>query len=139
VEKTKFTLAEKSMNLSVAGQDHASGFLQSQGDSSLLIHCASKNSKSTVIFGSVDKVTGMCSEEKWSYKWILHHGNAPEHDAFGVCKFLAKDSNTKMDHPPFSPDLAPCDFWLFPKLKYALKGQRSADLSDIQHNMKMLL
>ena len=20
-------------------------------------------------------------------------------------------------HPPYSPDLAPCDFWLFPKLK----------------------
>ena len=20
-------------------------------------------------------------------------------------------------HPPYSPDLAPCDFWLFPKLR----------------------
>jgi len=44
-----------------------------------------------------------------------------------------------MDHPPYSPDLAPCDFWLFPKLKNALKGQRFADLSDIQHNVKTLL
>ena len=32
------------------------------------------------------------------------------------------DYLTKMDiktvlHPPYSPDLAPCDFWLFPKLR----------------------
>jgi len=44
-----------------------------------------------------------------------------------------------MDHPPYSPDLAPCDFWLFPKLKNAMKGQRFADLSDIQSNVKTLL
>ena len=25
--------------------------------------------------------------------------------------------------PPYSPDIAPCDFWLFPKLKKPLKGQ----------------
>jgi hypothetical protein len=40
-----------------------------------------------------------------------------------------------MDH---SPDLAPCDFWLFPKLKNALKGQRFADIPDIQRNMTLL-
>jgi hypothetical protein len=44
-----------------------------------------------------------------------------------------------MDHLPYSPELAPCDFWLFPKLKTALKGQIFADLSDIQRNVKMLL
>jgi len=45
-----------------------------------------------------------------------------------------------MDHPPYSPDLAPCDFWFFPKLKKnALKGQSFADLSDIQRNVKTLL
>ena len=40
---------------------------------------------------------------------------------------------------PYSPDLAPCDFWLFPKLKSALKGQIFVDLSDIQRNVKTLL
>ena len=75
----------------------------------------------------------------WPDKWTLHHDNAPAHDTLRVCEFLAKNSITKMDHPPYSPDLAPCDFWLFSKLKNALKGQRFADLSDIKHNMKMLL
>jgi hypothetical protein len=35
-------------------------------------------------------------------------------------------------HPPYSPDLAPCDFALFPKLKMKLKGRRFETDSDIQ-------
>jgi hypothetical protein len=34
---------------------------------------------------------------------------------------------------------ASCDFWLFTKLKNALKGQRFADLSDTHRNVKTLL
>jgi len=67
----------------------------------------------------------------WPHKWILHHDNAPAHDALRVCEFLAKNSITNKDHPPYSSDLGPCDFWIFTKLKNALKGQRFADLSDI--------
>jgi hypothetical protein len=44
-----------------------------------------------------------------------------------------------MDHPPYSPDLAPCDFWLFPKLKNALRGQNFTDIPDIQPNVTTLL
>lgn len=29
-----------------------------------------------------------------------------------------------LPHPPYSPDLAPSDYWLFPNLKRWLKGQR---------------
>jgi len=29
-----------------------------------------------------------------------------------------------LEHPPYSPDLAPSDFYLFPKLKHFLAGQR---------------
>jgi len=75
----------------------------------------------------------------WPDKWILHHDSAAAHDALRVCKFLAKNSITKMYHLPYSPDLAPCYFWHLPKLKNAQKGQRFADLSDIQHNIKKLL
>jgi len=75
----------------------------------------------------------------WPDKWILHLDNAPAHDALRVREFRAKNSITKIDHPPYSPDLGLCDLWLFPKLKNVLKGQRFADLSDIQCNMKTLL
>ena len=42
----------------------------------------------------------------WPDKWILHHDNAPAHNVLWVREFLAKNSITKMDHPPYSPDLA---------------------------------
>jgi histone-lysine N-methyltransferase SETMAR len=55
--------------------------------------------------------------ELWPDKWILHHDDAPVHDVLRLCEFMAKKSNTKIDPPPYSPDSAPSDFWLFPKLK----------------------
>jgi hypothetical protein len=60
------------------------------------------------------------------------------HDALRVREFLAKKSITKMDHPFYLPELAPCDFWLFPKLKKCLKGQRFADIPDTQRNVTTL-
>jgi len=94
-----------------------------------------------VLFGSAVKVRESVRRKRpelWPDKWILHD-NAPVHDVLRVREFLVKNSITKMDHPPYSPDLAPCDFWLFPKFKNALKGQIFADLSDIQRNVKKLL
>ena len=35
-------------------------------------------------------------------------------------------------HPPYSPDLAPCDFCLFPKLKENLRGCRYETIEDMQ-------
>ncbi|KAL4089073.1 hypothetical protein QTP88_024146 [Uroleucon formosanum] len=54
--------------------------------------------------------------------WFLHQDNAPAHSALSVKRFLAKNRTPVLQQPPYSPDLAPCDFWLFPKLKSALKG-----------------
>ena len=34
-------------------------------------------------------------------------------------------------HPPYSLDLAPCDFWLFPKVKMTMKGKRFESIQDI--------
>jgi hypothetical protein len=53
----------------------------------------------------------------------LHHDNAPAHSTALVQAFWAKDHITQVCQPPYSPDLAPCDFWFFPKLKSPLKGR----------------
>jgi hypothetical protein len=42
-------------------------------------------------------------------------------------------------HPPYSPDLAPCDFALFPKLKMKLKGRCFETVSDIQRELEAVL
>jgi len=55
--------------------------------------------------------------ELWPDKWILHHDNAPAHDALRVREFLAKNSITKMDHPPYSPELSPLRFLALSKIK----------------------
>jgi hypothetical protein len=41
-----------------------------------------------------------------------------------------------MEHPPYSLDLAPNDFQLFPKIKSASKGQRFRDSEDIKKKKK---
>jgi histone-lysine N-methyltransferase SETMAR len=43
-----------------------------------------------------------------------------------------------MEHPPYSPDLTPVDFWLFPKLKNVLKGKHFSDVADIKSCMKKI-
>jgi len=119
VENTEFTSAKKSTHVSVIGQDHACVFLRSQGDSSqgqTVNHQCYLEVLTRLRESVWRKRPGL-----WSDKWIFHHNNALVHNAFRVREFLAKNSITKMDHPPYSPDLAPCDFWLFPKLKNALK------------------
>ena len=55
--------------------------------------------------------------------WMLHHDNAPCHTAISVNKFLAKKGISVVPQPPYSPDLSLCDFFLFPKLKFHLKGR----------------
>jgi len=53
--------------------------------------------------------------------WFLYHENAPSHTSFAVREFFAQHNITTLSLPPYSPDLAPCDFFLFPKLKTHLK------------------
>ncbi|GFV60985.1 mariner Mos1 transposase [Trichonephila clavipes] len=63
--------------------------------------------------------------EMWKEKsWIFHQDSAPAHSVLSVKRFLAKHSIPVLEHPPYSPDLAPCDFYLFPKVKYALKRNK---------------
>ena len=56
----------------------------------------------------------------------LHHDNVPAHSTALVQDFLAKHHINQVCQPlpPYSPDLAPYDFWLFPKLNSPLKARR---------------
>ncbi|UYV65278.1 hypothetical protein LAZ67_3003783 [Cordylochernes scorpioides] len=73
----------------------------------------------------------------WKNKnWLLHHDNAPAHTSLLVRDFLAKNNTLMMPQPPYSPDLAPCDLFLFPKLKRPMKGRRYATLDEIKTESK---
>jgi len=59
-------------------------------------------------------------------KVLFHHDNAPAHtSALAKAKLVALGYEL-LPHPPYSPDLAPCDFFLFPNLKMSLVGQKFA-------------
>jgi hypothetical protein len=51
------------------------------------------------------------------------HGARPElNSVFGLeIKWIG---GTPSEHPPYSPDLVPCDFWSFPTMKRELRGKK---------------
>ena len=67
--------------------------------------------------------------------WLLYHDNAPTHSSNLVQQFLAKHKIVQLRQPPYSPEIAPCGFSMFLKLKMALKGKRFDDIETIQSNM----
>ena len=67
--------------------------------------------------------------------WQLHHNHASAHVS-RLLQFFGKTSSHPGNSAPYSPDVAPCDFWLFPKLKSPLKGKRFQTINEIQENVK---
>jgi hypothetical protein len=65
---------------------------------------------------------------------ILHHDNAPTHTALSVWEFLATRQIAMLEHAACSPDVAPSDFFLFPKIKEILKERHFDDIDDIRSN-----
>ena len=54
----------------------------------------------------------------------LLHNNASSHKAVIVREYLKQEKVVELPHPPYSLDLAPCDFFLFRRLKKHLAGRK---------------
>ena len=67
-----------------------------------------------------------------SGQWHFHQDNAPVHNSIFVTDYLSKMGIKTVLQSPYSPDLAPCDFWLFPKLKEKLRGCRYETIEEIK-------
>jgi transposase len=81
----------------------------------------------------------MEAARKWcANNWVLHHENAPAHTALAVQQFLASKNMTVFP-TPYSPDLAPYDFFLFSKMKIKLKGRRFDTAEEIQAESQKVL
>ncbi len=63
--------------------------------------------------------------------FILHHDNAPSHTSVITKATLTQMNIDTLQHPPYSPDLAPCDFYLFPTIKSEMRGKRFDDVDDL--------
>ena len=64
--------------------------------------------------------------------WPLLHDNAPAHKALIIRKFLASKNIVVLNHLSYSPDIAFCDYFLYPKFKSKLKGRLFDDIKFIQ-------
>ena len=53
-------------------------------------------------------------------QWHFQQDNAPVHNSILITDYLTKMDIKTVPQPPYSPDLAPCDFWLFSKLRDCL-------------------
>ena len=53
--------------------------------------------------------------------------------------FLATKQITVLEHPAYSPNIAPSDFFLFPKIKEKLEERHFDDIDDIRSNTKAAL
>ena len=59
------------------------------------------------------------------------HDKAPAHRAFAIQKKLAYLGSHFLDYPPYSPDLAPSYFHLFPGLKKQLRGRHFSSDTEV--------
>ena len=57
---------------------------------------------------------------------------SPAYTALSVTQYLASLGWTVVSRPPYSPDLAPCDFFLFPTMKKTSKGKRFATVEEVK-------
>jgi histone-lysine N-methyltransferase SETMAR len=62
---------------------------------------------------------------------LFLHDNAPAHQALATQKTLAYLAFQCLDHPPYSVDLAPSDYHLFPGLKKQLKGHHFSSDAEV--------
>jgi len=87
----------------------------------------------------ISRIRRICPEYQDESSWCLLHDNAPSHNLLIVRRFLVKNRVCVLNHPPYSPDLAPCDFALFSKLKMKLQGTYFEDVPTIQRSSTCVL
>lgn len=68
---------------------------------------------------------------------VILHDNATPHVSMHVTSLLTSYTWERLRHPPYSPDLSPCDFDLFPKIKESMRGVRFPDLEELKDAVAM--
>lgn len=70
--------------------------------------------------------------------WLLQD-NAPIHTSVLTTKTIDDAGFELLPHPPYSPDLAPSDFWLFCHMKKSMRGQIFQSPEDVREHVQKFL
>ncbi len=65
-------------------------------------------------------------------KWCLLQDGAPAHRADSTARYLRYHEVDTLPHPGYSPDLNPCDYWFFARVKSQVKGRRFRTIPELQ-------
>jgi histone-lysine N-methyltransferase SETMAR len=65
-------------------------------------------------------------------EFFLHQDHARLYRSAQTQGAMTSLKFTAVPHAPYSPDLAPSDFWLFPKLKKTLRGQYFSSDAEVE-------
>ncbi len=63
---------------------------------------------------------------------FIHLDNVPAHNATLTLQLIAQLGWTRLPQPSYSPDLSPCNFWLFSRLKRNIRGVRFPNLDTLK-------
>ena len=66
-------------------------------------------------------------------KLIFQHDNAPAHNSLLVRNYLGALNWEILAHPPYLPDLAPSDYYLFSSMSHALAEQHFANYEEVEN------
>jgi hypothetical protein len=84
----------------------------------------------------------LCDEKSWNFSAVTTGSiittKRPHIRPRKTTEFVTNNT-VIVPHPPYSPDLAPCDFALFPKLNMKLKGRRFETMSGNQRQSQAVL
>jgi len=115
VRYVNYTPAQKNQTGEIECQNNADLFLQHSRNCAQGIRSQGSDGQPGVLPGGFWNDWGReCGgqPELWQTgKWLIHHDNAPAHTALRIHQFLTSQGMTLVPHPPYSPDMAPADFF----------------------------
>ncbi|CAF4173181.1 unnamed protein product, partial [Rotaria magnacalcarata] len=79
------------------------------------------------VFGTTDRRDQTSKTFVWDSCIKIHHDNGRPHVHKNVSDYLESEGLVIILHPPKSPDLSPCDFWLFDSIKDNLVNQEDSE------------
>ena len=79
------------------------------------------------------------AEKGCTQDWLLHHANMPDDTASSFQQLVTENNTLSVPIIAQSPNLAPCDFFLFQKMTIQIKGRCFEDIVDIKTEPQAML
>ena len=136
MEVTSITKKQKSSSSKVKSEANACVFLRQQGNYSPRVCPWGTNCHWKFLFecsGMPTEEDSPCPARVLSTRQLVSSSRQCTGSPDSCCtRIFSPKQVCMLNHLPYSPNLSPCDHFLFPKLKLPLKGRLFENVQDIQ-------